>query len=386
MSCRALVLSFLVLTAAAADADVRWSVPFAARVGAAQVIAVGKVVRIEGTGSFTVAHAPTVTLEVTRAIRGCRPHERLRLLNFGAENPPWADVQAPPHRADETIQPPRSGSEFLVLLPRTGGAMLRGFTDRALYGSPPDPAQVERAAAMATFHYDPPADEVLRSVSGGPVPFRLQLTNDTAAAASFDLEKLRFSTRPPGAFDDVHAAPAARTLPFRPREAKTLDLDLATLAPALFTAPGDYYIRVELPAAGPNDFFDLHVERVERSSTFLCGRAQQIARARIESIDGATVKLGDVIALRGDPAPLGRQATLPAWNTAPPRGRRAIVCWSDGRPAWIEAQTPALADSIQRLVEGDGAPLPPDPRFVIRQELPGSELHKTEVRLRLAAP
>lgn len=379
----ALILLALALSGPA-RADVRWSVPFAARVAAAQIIAVGKVVRVEGRGPFTVAHPPAVTLAVVRAIRGCRVGEKLRMPDFGREKPPWADVQTPERAPREPITPPALGATFLALLP--GTAVLRGFETRALYGSPPDPAQVERTAEMARFHFDPPTDEVIRSVTGGPATLSLALTNDTAGTASFDMGKVQLSTRPPGAFDDVHATFPALALAFRPHESRTLQWDLAALAPSLFTVPGDYYIRMELPAAGPNDFLDLHVERVERSSAFLCGRAQVIARGRVGARAAAQVPLSDVIALRGDPGPNAQAIALPPWSAPPAPDRRAIICWHDGHPEWVETETATLTAKIEALVKDDPAPLPPDARFTPKDDAPASVLHVREVHLRLAAP
>jgi hypothetical protein len=383
---RAVIASLVLWLAAAARGDVRWTVPFAARVGAAKLIAVAKVARVEGTGPFTVAHPPTVTLEVTRAIRGCRLQEKLRFNDFGAEQPPWAAVQSPPRKATEPIGPPAVGSEFLILLPHTEGPMRVGFEARATYGSPPDPNQVELAAAMAMFHFERPSDDVIRSVVGGPVILKLTLANDTAGPATFDVGGLRLSTRPPGAYDDLHGSPPHQKVVFKPHETKSFEWDLAALVPSLFTVPGDYYIRVEVPAAGDNDFFDLHVERVERSSAFLCGRAQIIARPRVESIAGRKITVSDPIALRGDPGAQKEPIELPAWSAAPQKGRRAIICLHDGKAEWVESETSQLSAQILGVVEGDNPPFPPDARFTPKEDLPASELHKIEARTRLAAP
>jgi hypothetical protein len=376
--------------AASARADVVFSDSLTGQVGRSATIALATVARVEGQPPFTIAHPPTVIFRVKRAIRGCRPGGTIRARGFGAELPPWASDRTGPYPPDQAIDPPRAGSEYLVLMPSTDPGRPVAisnihFSGPAFYGAPAADT-VEAAARLATFSYEVPEPREIKTAVGDPVPLKLSLGNYTGAPATFDVAAVHLQVHKP-AGEDLTTTLPSRKIPLRPHQTLAEEWDLAALLPGAFAAAGEYWIQLDVLGAGER--VDVHVLRDERSLAFLCARADEIVRARVRPLAGDRVRVEDPIALRRQPnrSPLAAALAWPAYNARVTDGERAILCLREGRVEWGERQTPAAADTILRVVEHDQPYLvPEDERFPFRQDVPASASLRESVRRRLAAP
>jgi hypothetical protein len=359
------------------------------KVGHSRVVALARFLGVEGRKPFTNATPPTAYFRVTRAIRGCEVGERLSVSNWGRRperrsSPLLQTAEERRAKHDEwartTIELPATGSEALLLLGGDDGVggTLRGFDARfpdCLMTA--DARQVELAVGFATFQVEVSAPEEIKLERGDELVLPVMLANASQTSARFDVSSLRLTTGTPSGESQTNIRPTQEKLPvivLAPGQRQELSWNLSKLFPGVFVAPGDYWLQLEMPAQG-GDRIQRHVEIVESSLAYVCGRAGAILRTRVAPLAGdpSKLRLDDPIYVRLRGERLPDTIAWPA-NRSRPAGRgrrreRVILCGTGSAIVWIEPDTPESRQRIRDLIANDSDAEWPrdedrDPRFI----------------------
>jgi hypothetical protein len=396
-------------------ADVIMNETLAMKVAHSRVLALARFVAVEGQGPFTNARPPAATFRVSRGLRGCAVGELLRLADWGRSRPPEAYGGKRQLAAEEAgaahdawaatvIQPPVAGAEFLLLLDGQGDAT-QGPAHASFdvpfpnYLPAPDARTIEMVVGLSTFHIDVSTPEAIQVWARQPVLLDVTVRNDTQAAAQFEPSALRLSTTTPkgdllkalapaGGLDEARAQlPGLR---LAPGEQRAYTWTLSSLFPMVFADAGDYWLEIEVPAQG-GDRIARHVEVVESSLDYACGRAVMILRTRVAPDGVGQVTLADPVYLRLRGERLPPRIAWPAATAVPAANERVFLCGSLAGITWIEPDGLDVRRRIQSLIDGDAPDQWPrdeerDPRFAPSADAPAVEQRRIGIEKRLETP
>jgi len=402
-----LVLCTLGATRAAA-ADVLFTQSLAEKVAASPTVAIAAYMRAEGKPPFTNAHAPVAVFKVTRALRGCKIGDLLRIPDWGKRPPPEGHHKSPWPAQPPSAQEMRQWADGVVALPRPGAPfiLLLGDEHRGLDSGSghvwhpnhidADPGSIATVAGLIAFSVELALVGSPRIDLGQPIILSLTVTNQGKSKAQLSLASLRMQTSHPkrGTLPWALPSPARAGSPplltIAPAAKESVQLDVNALFPSVFDVPGDYDVDFDLPAAG-GPVGHGHFELVEYSQAYLCAKASHILRARVRvagSGAAAVATLTDPVYLRLSGERLPSQLPWPT-NAPPPTSERRIVCTNGSQVTFAGYDTPTTRRALGDLIEQD----PPqwwsqsenaDPRFRVSQQPgPASVQRKAEQERRL---
>jgi hypothetical protein len=175
-----------------------------------------------------------------------------------------------------------------------------------------------------------------------------------------------------------------------PGEARAYTWTLSALFPTVFADPGEYWLEIEVPAQG-GDRIARHVEIVESSLEYACGKAVMILRTRVVPDAAGQVVLDDPIYLRSRGERLPHRIMWPTGSVVPGATERVFLCGSLAEITWIEADGPDVRRRIKNVISGDSPDQWPreedaDPRFAPSIDAPGVEQRRIGIEKRLGAP
>jgi hypothetical protein len=377
----ALAFATLVAAADGARADVVREEPNEETVAASEVIALATVEAVEGKGPFTNGSPPALVFAVTKAIKGTKVGEKLRVAR-------WMDADATTcarkgmpvpeaecklldqQRREAPVAAPVPGSRHLLFLERDASGLKPHFNawHRRITFADPSGRQATLVSGLVAFTFDAP--RALPGIaSGRPVVLRGALTNVSAAKASFDPGQIvlegQLAGRPQKPVSArVASAGGAAVITLAPRERREVAWDLTKLFPVTLAYPGTYTLRLELPArctqgASVYQHLDFTIDgtptlavSVEASPVVFVARAgQQVPQAggRID------VVLNDRQMLKTD----GSEAAVPLmmpWPAPrialPHEGDWVIVCAAGDDLRCAVPRTPARLAEVKQIISG----------------------------------
>ena len=395
-----LAVAAALLLPVAAAADVLFMQTLGEKVAASDTIAVAAFVKAEGKAPYTNANPPVAVFRVQTALRGCKVGDLLRVPDWNRRPKPEGRHKSPMPPVPPTEEELRAWAQESVSLPKPGeGAVLLlggPGPQPLLSGHIPhpnhlgaDPGTIAQVIGLLTFSVDVQPVDDQQVELGAPLAFTVTVQNNSKEKKQFDLASLQMNaSRPaPGQLDlALRKAAKVAVLDLAPGGSQSAKIDLNQLFPGVFTVAGDYWIDFDLPAQG-GQHLRRHVEVVEHSLAYLCGRASQILRVKVKADGHGAVTLGDSVylRLRGDRLPDQLPWTLPA---PLPAGERRIVCADNGKLTFSSLDSQAFRQQLGALVAAD----PPewwsrtesaDPRFSVPDQGPGSVQRQQELQRRL---
>ncbi len=399
-----LVAMAIILASRLATADVLFTETLTEKVGASQTLAVAAFVKAEGTPPYDNANPPTAVFRVTQAIRGCKSGDLLRVLDWEKRPQPEGHHKSPMPATPPSAEELQQWAHAPVPLPPVGTAyiLLLGPNEQTpgpqdqvrLSGHIPfpnhisaDPGQVALVMGLATFAVEVRPENEMRLDASVPVKLVITVHNGGKTKAQFDMASLQLTlSGPKGGILDA-ARPTGVTPPvldLAADESRSVDVDLGQWYPGAFTEPGDYWLQLQLPAQG-GERLQRHLKRTQPSLAYICGRANQVLRARTK-VEAGQATLSDPVYLRQRGEKIAAQIawTLPA---PLPAGERWLLCAMDDRLTYAVRDTAEARRQAGDAVRDD----PPewwshdeerDPRFAVIDG-PGSEQKRMGLELRL---
>jgi len=248
--CAALGALFVVMRA---GATVAVAEPSDYMISQSDVICVAEVDRVFGRRPFTNGDPPELSLTVRVEIKGAKREELLRLS--WVTGTPLSAGRRPTNQdsvrwRSEPVMPPAPKTRLLLFLKREGQQVesIWGM-DGPVFIPSPDPRMIEIIRGRTWLEFKPRNfGEV--DASRRPIELEGTLMNHASDSMSFDLRLAQESVELPWSLKPRAPRQARFPAPLRlgPNERRAYSIPIEALSPSPMGVPGEYWVRVALPA------------------------------------------------------------------------------------------------------------------------------------------